>query len=199
MSRNYELFVEAGIVYFRSAPDPKIALGNVMRSAVSAVGSDCASLFLLHEFESVLHPHILVNLDASLWSACRAVPLGTECCGRAVLHELPWVIEDVWSDPLLSDPFREALKNVGIRSLFSVPVVPPSKHCIAALGFHFKQRTVPPDYLIDLATVFAEVVAFGLEQECAFRKVASLAELLRLQPEPICLKSDQADSASTGT
>ena len=154
-------FLLAGMQYVASTADPTIALRGLVRAASASVGSDMGSLYLLNEARGVLQPFILHNLPGSYVAGCEEVPLGTQCCGRAALHKTPWIVQDMWTDPLFVD-CREAAKLSGVRSAFSVPVLDVNGRCHGSLASHFLTQYSPSPYVLERQSVFAKLIAFAL-------------------------------------
>src|SRR5512147_2363104 len=96
-------FLRAGQRHITDSTDLKQTIAGLVKMAISTAGTDMGSLFLLHKRAGVLSPYILLNLPDAYLAGCSSVPVGTQCCGRAVLHKIPWVVEDMWSDPLFID------------------------------------------------------------------------------------------------
>jgi GAF domain-containing protein len=158
---------------------------SVMRGLVEAasacVGSNKGSLYLLDPNRGVLTPYILHNLPDSYLAGCSEVPLGTQCCGRAALHKTPWVVSDMWTDPLFVD-CREAAMASGMRAGFSVPVLDAHGTCLGTLASHFESAYVPSAYDLERQSVFAKLIAFALTKSSA-GKSASAAAAIPLSSE----------------
>jgi GAF domain-containing protein len=154
-------FLLAGMQYVASSADLKTSIQGLVEAASASVGSDMGSLYLLDESRGVLKPYILHNLPESYVAGCREVPLGTQCCGRAALHKVPWIVEDMWNDPLFVD-CREAAKNSKMRAAFSVPVLDVSGRCRGSLASHFQNPYTPSHYDLERQSVFAKLIAFAL-------------------------------------
>src|SRR6185369_15361078 len=127
------LFLKRGLKYIETAESLRKALANIVRSAVEAVGSSSGSLYLLQHSTGMLEPYVLVNLPDEYLKGCRAVQLGAQCCGRAALHKVPWVVSDMWEDPLFKD-CREAAMESGMRAAFSIPVLMANGDCVGTLA-----------------------------------------------------------------
>lgn len=141
--------------------DLKATLTNLVRSAANAVGSDCGSLYLLNRSQGCLEPYILVNVPEEYLAGCESVPLGKQCCGRAALHKMPWVVADMWTDPLFAD-CREAAIASGMRSGFSIPVLNIRGACLGSLGVQFRRPFVPSVYDLERQRLFAQLIAFAI-------------------------------------
>lgn len=171
-------FLLAGMQYVASSADPTKAIRGLVEAASASVGSDSGSLYLLDETRGVLKPYILHNLPDSYVAGCTEVALGTQCCGRAALHRVPWIVEDMWTDPLFVD-CREAARNSGIRAGFSVPVLDVNGRCLGSLASHFQSRYMPSHYELERQSVFAKLIAFALlrsESEVVLSRTASAAD-----------------------
>lgn len=160
-------FLNEGFKFILNSPDLHSALTGLVKSAASLVGSDCASLYLVNKKLGVLEPHILVNFPEAYLAGCSTVPLGKQCCGRAALHKIPWIVEDMWTDPLFVD-CREAAKAAGMRSGFSVPVLDADGECIGSLGCQFTHPYSPDVYAIERNRLFAQLIAFAVARQKKF-------------------------------
>lgn len=154
-------FLEAGMRYVLTSSNLKIALTNLVRSAVHAVGSTSGSLYLLNRSTKRLEPFILINLPDEYLAGCQTVELGKQCCGRAALHKMPWIVEDMWSDPLFAD-CREAAKKSGMRSGFSIPVMNAKDECLGTLGSQFQELFTPTLYDLERQRLFAQLISFAI-------------------------------------
>ncbi len=165
-------FFERGLEYLRSIDDIRAGLTNIVRSAAAAVGSDCASLYLVNESTQTLEPYILVNIPATYLKGCASVPLGRQCCGRAALYKMPWAVADMWTDPLFSD-CAEAARHSGIRSGFSVPVLLTSEECVGALGVQFQHVYQPGPSDIARLTMFARLISMAIQTDMENRNAVA--------------------------
>jgi len=154
-------FLLAGMQYVATTADPTKAIRGLVEAASASVGSDAGSLYLLDATRGVLEPFVLHNLPDSYIAGCSEVPLGTQCCGRAALHKVPWIVEDMWTDPLFVD-CREAAKISGVRAAFSVPVLDAKGRCLGSLASHFYKPYTPSQYDLERQSVFAKLIAFAL-------------------------------------
>lgn len=118
-----QLFFSHGKRYVSASSDVSKTVRDLVRVAAEAVGSNMGALFLLDEDNKVLKPAVMVNLPEAYISGCGDIPLGQQCCGREVLHKMPWHVEDIWNSVLFSDETREAAKRASVRACFSVPVL----------------------------------------------------------------------------
>ena len=157
-------FLAAGFRHIVAAGDIKTTLTNLVKAAAQAVGSDSGSFFMLNAATGRLEPYVLVNVPEDYLAGCSTVPLGTQCCGRAALHKTPWVVSDMWTDPLFSDCREAALKS-GMRAGFSVPVLAANGDCIGTLGCQFREPYSPDLYAIERSRLFAQLIAFAVARE----------------------------------
>lgn len=156
-------FLEAGMKYVLTSTDLKTTLTNLVRSAVHAVGSTSGSLYLLNRSTNRLEPFILINFPDEYLAGCQTIELGKQCCGRAALHKMPWIVEDMWSDPLFAD-CREAAKKSGMRSGFSIPVMNAKDECLGTLGTQFQETFVPTLYELERQRLFAQLISFAISK-----------------------------------
>jgi GAF domain-containing protein len=141
--------------------DLSASVRGLVEAASACVGSNMGSLYLLDERRGILKPYVIHNLPEAYIGGCSEVPLGAQCCGRAALHKLPWIVEDMWSDPLFVD-CREAALVAGMRAGFSVPVLDANGNCKGTLASHFKTRYAPTAYDLERQSLFAKLIAFAL-------------------------------------
>ncbi len=152
-------FIEAGRSFIDRTTDRKQAIQGLLKQAAAMSGSGRASLYLVDG--GVLKPHVLYNIPDEYLAGCREVPLGTQCCGRAALHAHPWIVEDMWTDPLFSD-CAEAAKASGMRSAFSIPVMTDDRRVLGSVGFQFETSHRPDAQELERAGWFAELIAYAL-------------------------------------
>ena len=154
-------FLIAGMRHVARAEDLDVVIRGLVQASAASVGTHMGSFFWLDSSRGMLKPAVLVNLPESYLEGCAEVPLGTQCCGRAALHKVPWVVEDMWTDPLFVD-CRQAAKSSGIRSAFSIPVLDSTGDCLGSLASHFQDRHSPTVEDIDRQTSFAKLIAYAL-------------------------------------
>ena len=155
-------FLMAGMQHVANNSDDLVSVVRGLVEAASAcVGSNMGSLFLLDESRGVLKPFVLHNLPDIYLTGCSEVPLGAQCCGRAALHKTPWIVSDMWTDPLFVD-CREAAMAAGLRSAFSVPVLDAKGNCKGSLASHFRESYIPTPYDLERQSLFAKLIAFAL-------------------------------------
>ena len=181
--KDEQKFLENGERYIATSSDVKKAVRDLVRAAAEAVGSNMGALYLIDESHRVLKPFAVVNLPEDYVQGCGEIPLGQQCCGRAALHNLPWYVTDMWSDPLFPVETREAAKRVGIRAGFSVPVVNAQGKCIGSLSAHFSDPHIPGDHEIRSHFMFAQLVALALARETDLVGRPASAEALGPQAE----------------
>ena len=158
----YDQFLfERALEYLRTVDDIRSGLTNVVRSAAAILGSDCASLYLINWQVTALEPYILINIPADYLEGCSSVALGTQCCGRAALHRIPWAVVDMWTDPQFSDCAVAARKS-GMRSGISVPIMISQEECAGTIGVQFRHVFEP--YLNEVArlSMFARLVSTAI-------------------------------------
>jgi GAF domain-containing protein len=154
-------FLRAGHRHISDSTNLKETISGLVKMAAASSGTDMGSLFLLHKDDRALHPYILLNLPESYVAGCATVPVGTQCCGRAVLHEIPWVVEDMWTDPLFID-CRDAAKNSGVRAAFSIPVFTEAGECLGSLAVHFREVHRPGQETIETCQMMGNLIGYAL-------------------------------------
>jgi GAF domain-containing protein len=157
-------FLLAGMEYVASSKDSMAVLRALVEAASASVGSNMGSLYTLDHSRGVLTPLILHNLPETYTAGCSEVPLGTQCCGRAALHHVPWIVSDMWSDPLFTD-CREAAMASNMRSGFSVPVLDAHGKCLGTLASHFNTSFTPSAYDVERQSLFAKLIAFAMARQ----------------------------------
>lgn len=133
-------------------------LGKMLNVACDMANAQGASLFVVDGF--ILRPYIIYNLPVEYVKGIGTVAVGTQCCGRAVEHRKPWIVEDMLSDPLFADGREGALQSP-IRAAFSVPVL-DGDTAIASLACHFAHPHLPSNLDIERNAVFARLFAISL-------------------------------------
>ena len=156
-------FLLAGMDFVTKITDPKVSIEKLVTAAAAALGSDMGSFYKLNPAKRVLEPYVTVNFPAEYAAACGAVALGDQCCGRAAKYKHPWVVEDMWTDPLFATA-REGAKKAGIRSAFSVPVLDFDGNCLGSLASHFRTAYKPTPYDLERQSLFAKLIAFALKK-----------------------------------
>lgn len=161
MRQEAQDFLAAGRQFIDKTQNPEKAIRALVRTAASTSGSEMGSLYLVDKLRGVLLPYILVNLPPEYTAGCEAVPLGSQCCGRAALHKIPWFVEDMWSDPLFVD-CRQAAINAGMRAAFSIPVMSEAGECIGSLASHFREVHRPERITIEKFQLLSQLIAYAL-------------------------------------
>lgn len=154
-------FLLAGMEFVARSSDPKDTITKLVQAAASALGSDMGSFYLLNHARQVLEPYVTVNFPEAYMAGCSTVPVGEQCCGRAAQHKIPWIVEDMWTDPLF-ETARNAAKEAGIRAAFSVPVLDANGHTLGSLASHFRSPFRPNVYELERQSIFAKLIGFAL-------------------------------------
>lgn len=157
-----------------NSADLDSVIRGLVEAASASVGTNMGSLYLLDEKRGVLTPYVLHNLPDAYLAGCAEVPLGTQCCGRAALHKIPWTVSDMFTDPLFVD-CREAAGAAGMRAAFSVPVLDANGRCLGSLASHFQSPYAPTPYDLERQSVFAKLIAFALARKQHMASVAVTA------------------------
>ncbi len=155
-------FLSAGMRYIADSKNLHTVLKGLVEASAASAGTAMGSLFLL-EPRGVLIPCVVHNLPESYLSGCSEVPLGTQCCGRAALHKAPWIVSDMWVDPLFAD-CRQAAMEAGIRAGFSVPVLDDDGNCLGTLASHFATPHIPSPDILERHQLFARLIAYAIER-----------------------------------
>ena len=79
------------------------------------------------------------------------------------MHRLPWIVSDMWADPLFKDA-AEGAKKAGIRAAFSVPVLDYEGNCLGSLASHFRSTFTPTAHDLERQSLFAKLIAFALKK-----------------------------------
>ncbi|HEV2464972.1 MAG TPA: GAF domain-containing protein [Acidobacteriaceae bacterium] len=133
-------------------------LAKMLAVACDMVEADGATLFVVDG--EVLRPYLVYRLPVDYIRGIGTVRIGTQCCGRAVEHKRPWIVEDMLSDPLFEEGRAGALASP-IRAAFSVPVMDGEK-VIASLACHFNHAYSPSQVDIERNEAFAKLFAISL-------------------------------------
>jgi GAF domain-containing protein len=155
-------FLENGRRYVAAAPDINKAVEDLVRIAAESTGSEMGALHLLEESGGFFQPSVLVNLPDDYVKGCGPIPVGQQCCGRAVLHKLPWYVEDIWNDPLFPAEAQDAATRAGVRAGLSVPVFISRHKCVGALSAHFPHAHTPTRDELQRHSLFAELIGYAL-------------------------------------
>jgi GAF domain-containing protein len=154
-------FLQAGMKFLAESHDLEATIHRIVELAANACGSDMGTLCLVDRNEHVLKPFAVVGLPDAYIEGCGRIAVGDQCCGRAALHRVPWIVEDMRTDPLFRAAAAGAAK-VGVRSAFSVPVLDARGECIAVLASHFREPFRPTEYTLERAKLFSQLIAFAL-------------------------------------
>ena len=133
---------------------------NMVRLAVQGAGAKSGSLFIRRGEN--LYPWYTVGLTPEYVEACGAVPVGEQCCGRAVYHKRPWIVSNMLTDPDWTH-MRDEIVKTPIRAGFSVPVM-DGEDCIASLACHFPVPHQPSAHAIQRNVTFATLIAFAFRR-----------------------------------
>jgi GAF domain len=118
------------------------AIATYVELAVKSSGASGGSFYVRDVTKDVLVPYATIGIPSAFTRLCGAVRVGDQCCGRAVLHKKPWVVEDMLTDPLFASG-RSAVANSTVRAGFSVPVLAGSGDSIGALACVFNVPHTP--------------------------------------------------------
>ncbi len=154
--RDLSLFSD-GVHSLGSSTEPISMIENLVRLAADGAGANSASLYVVRE--GALHPWYVLGLSPEYVRACGPVPVGEQCCGRAVAHQKPWIVSNMLTDPDWVE-LREGISKTEIRAGFSVPVM-QGDTCIGSLACHFKKPFTPNKEAISRNQVFATLIAFA--------------------------------------
>jgi len=137
-------------------------IANLVRLAAESAHADGATLYTLDATRRFLKPFVVHKLPKTYIEGIGMVAVGSQCCGRAVAHKKPWVVEDMFSDPLFTDGLKGAMTS-DIRAGFSVPVIIHDGTAVGSLACHFKKPHTPPMIEIERNQTFATLIACSLE------------------------------------
>ena len=154
-------FLQSGIRFIGESTDLKHTISELVRLAAAAAGSEMGSLYLVDKEAGVLKPFVLVGLPEVYTRGCGEIKIGSQCCGRAVLHKRPWVVSDMLTDPLFAEA-RQAALDSGIRAGFSVPVLSADGEALGSLASHFREPYTPSPYAIERNRLFATLISFAI-------------------------------------
>jgi GAF domain-containing protein len=165
-------FFDSGLQLLQGEGDLKTALGSMLPIVAQLANSTGASLFVTDEAEDVLKPLVTFGLPESYIKRCGNIPIGEQCCGRAVHHRKLWVVSDMLSDPLFVSA-RQAAMETSIRAAFSVPVIGDDGKCVGALACHYKRPYTPTKENVEVNRTWATLIAHTLSQYSAARRIAT--------------------------
>jgi GAF domain-containing protein len=145
----------------RGTGDLKTALGTLLQLAAESANSVAASLYVVDEHEPVLKPLATYGLPRDYIEACGNVPIGDQCCGRAVQYRKPWIVSDMLTDPLFASA-REAALRSPIRAAFSVPAIDQDGRCLGSLACHYSEPHTPTAEDIERNQIWANMIASAI-------------------------------------
>ena len=108
----------------------------------------------------VLRPLVIYNLPKEYIEGIGTVRVGSQCCGRAVEHRKPWIVQNMLTDPLFAEG-REGAVASPIRAAFSVPVF-DGERAVASLACHFNAPHSPSELEIERNEVLAKLIGISL-------------------------------------
>jgi GAF domain-containing protein len=167
-------FLESGYQLVSQSQDLEATISQLVQKAVQVAGSDMGSLYLLDETKKVLRPFVTINLPQEYVDGCKEVEVGAQCCGRAVLHRMPWFVENMETDPLFREA-REAARRSGVGAAFSVPVITEAGECLGSLAAHFKHPHAPTADVVEVVQLCASVIAAAVSRYKAGKPAGSVA------------------------
>lgn len=156
-------FFEEGLRAIKGSGDLKFALGNLLQLAGAAAQSKASSLYMKDDTGQFLRPLVTWGLSESYVANCGNVPIGEQCCGRAVAHRKAWVVSDMLNDPLFASA-RQAAVESPIRAAFSVPVIDANDEVVGSLACHFSEVHTPTPSEIQRNRTWASLIAYTLAQ-----------------------------------
>ncbi|HEU5335995.1 MAG TPA: GAF domain-containing protein [Terriglobales bacterium] len=160
--QNDALFLANGMRHIVASSDINKTVCDLVRIAAETAGSNMGALYLVDETGRVLKPAVIINLPEDYVRGVGNLAVGEQCCGRAVFHNAPWYVEDIWTNPLFPAVTREGAIRAGIRAGFSVPVVDTEGKCIGSLSAHFPEPHLPSEHEIQRHLLFARLIGFAL-------------------------------------
>ena len=132
---------------------------NLISLARQAAGADSAGLWLLTADRDALKNVFSDGLPDGYVGCVKQTPLGKMTCGRAAVDLKPHVCSD-----MLVDPDFKGVDCSPIRACFSVPVIGISGDIHGTLACHFKETRSPSPYDIERNVIFAQLIAFALDE-----------------------------------
>ena len=155
-------FFEVGLESVNKAGNIRVAVGNLVQLAAESANSAAGSFYLVDEEAQVLRPFMTFGLSQSYIDACGPVPIGEQCCGRAVQHRKPWIVSDMQTDPLFASAKKASLDSP-IRAAFSVPVIDETGRCVGSLACHYAHPYTPTDDDLQRNAEWAKLIAHALQ------------------------------------
>ena len=137
---------------------------RLVKLAGEGAHSHACSLYLLDASGRFLHPAVVIGLPKSYVEGCGPVEVGTQCCGRAVESQKPWIVADMSTDPLFSAG-KSASDSSGIRAAFSVPVIGADGTVYGSLACHYKKPYRASAQDIERNEIFAKLIAYALAEK----------------------------------
>jgi GAF domain-containing protein len=131
---------------------------KMVRLACEMADAQGSTLYLVDG--RVLRPYVIYQLPQEYIAGIGEVFVGTQCCGRAVEHKKPWIVEDMLTDPLFTEGRGGAVASP-IRAAFSVPVFDGEK-VIASLACHFTTPHAPSAVDVERNEAFARLMGIVL-------------------------------------
>jgi GAF domain-containing protein len=157
------IFFENGLRLIKGQGDLKTALSTFVHLIAQDAKSTAASIYAVDTANQVLKPLVTYGLPQSYVKNCGDIPIGEQCCGRAVAHRKPWIVSDMLSDPLFESAKKAALESP-IRAAFSVPIIDDRDHCLGSLACHYSEAHIPPKEAIKRNEEWASLLAHAISQ-----------------------------------
>jgi GAF domain-containing protein len=157
------VFFESGLRLIKGQGDLKTALATFVHLIAEDAKSTAASIYAVDAANQVLKPLVTLGLPQSYVKNCGDIPIGEQCCGRAVALRKPWIVADMLSDPLFESAQNAALESP-IRAAFSVPIIDDRNHCLGSLACHYSEAHTPPKEAIKRNEEWARLLAHAISQ-----------------------------------
>lgn len=157
------IFFENGLQLMKGQGDLKTALSTFVHLIAEDAKSTAASIYAVDAANQVLKPLVTLGLPQSYVKNCGDIPIGEQCCGRAVAHRKPWIVTDMLSDPLFESAKKAALGSP-IRAAFSVPIIDDRNHCLGSLACHYSEAHTPAKEAIKRNEEWARLLAHAISQ-----------------------------------
>jgi GAF domain-containing protein len=151
------VFYDAGMRLIQGSGDLKGAIGPIVQLAAESGHSKSSSFYLLDHSQQVLKPLVTYGLPESYVRHCGFVPVGEQCCGRAVQNLKPFIVSNMLTDPAFASARRAAVESP-IRAAFSVPVI-QNDLCIGSLACHYSEPFHAKSEDIDRNRIWANMLA----------------------------------------
>ena len=135
-----------------------LAIATYVDLAVESSGASGGSFYVRDVTRDLLVPYATIQIPPAFTRLCGDVRVGDQCCGRAVFHKKPWIVQNMLTDPLFASG-GAAAANSSIRAGFSVPVLEASGDCIGALGCVFQEPHAPTGEQISQSEIWAGFIA----------------------------------------